>query len=183
MNSARIHPLLLVLAAAVLILSAVTIAAVTGVLPTATSKATPESTTPSAASPPSGRTVAPRRTEAPRVAYPTACSTCGVLESIRTAEVQGDASGLGAVAGGLTGAIVGNQFGRGSGRTVMTIAGAAGGAYAGNSIEKNAKKRTVFRVTVRLDDGTVRTLTQSQPPPFAVGERVRIVNGNSLERA
>ncbi|OFZ99284.1 MAG: hypothetical protein A2Z64_13850 [Betaproteobacteria bacterium RIFCSPLOWO2_02_67_12] len=87
------------------------------------------------------------------------------------------------MAGGLTGAIVGNQFGRGSGRTVMTIAGAAGGAYAGNSIEKNVKKHTVFRVTVRLDDGTVRTLTQSQPPPFAVGERVRIVNGNSLERA
>ena len=177
MDNARIHPLLLVLAAAVLILSAVTIAAVTGVLPTATSKATPESATPAA--------VSQRREQAepPRATVPTACSTCGIVESIRTAEVQGDGSGLGAVAGGLAGAVVGNQFGRGSGRTVMTLAGAAGGAYAGNAIEKNAKKHTVFRVTVRLDDGTARTLSQSQQPPFAVGERVRIVNGNSLERA
>lgn len=177
MDTARIHPLVVVLAVAVLILSAVTIAAVTGVLPTATSKATTETTAPAAVS------RRGERTEAPPAAYPTACSNCGVIESIRTAEVQGDASGLGAAAGGLAGAVVGNQFGRGSGRTVMTIAGAAGGAYAGNSIEKNMKKHTLFRVTVRLDDGTVRTVSQSQPTPFAVGERVRIVNGNSLERA
>ena len=45
------------------------------------------------------------------------------------------------------------------------------------------KKRTAWRVTVRLDDGSVRTLSQSAPPSFAVGDRVRIVNGSALERA
>jgi len=40
--------------------------------------------------------------------------------------------GLGAVVGGL----LGNQVGDGKGRTLATIAGAVGGAYAGNEIAK-----------------------------------------------
>jgi outer membrane lipoprotein SlyB len=82
------------------------------------------------------------------------CRTCGVVASIRPVEVKGDASGAGAV---------------------------AGGALAGNEIEKQVKKQTVYRVTVRMDDGSERTLTHSKAPLFAVGARVR-VNGNGLER-
>jgi outer membrane lipoprotein SlyB len=173
-QQSRIHPLVAAMAFAVLLLSAVGIAAVTGVLPAASSR--------SAASQVSVPEPALAQ-GAPSAAQVAACRSCGFIESIRTAEVQGDASGLGAVAGGLAGAVVGNQFGSGSGRTLMAIAGAAGGAYAGNAIEKNTKKRTVYRVRVRLDDGTSRTVTHAQPPRFAVGERVRIVNGSMLERA
>lgn len=50
-------------------------------------------------------------------------------------------------------------------RTVM-VAGAADGT-----------KRTVYRITVRMDDGSFRTLSQAAPPSVAVGEAVRISDG------
>lgn len=40
----------------------------------------------------------------------------------------------GTVAGGVAGAVVGNQFGDGRGRTLMTGVGAAGGALAGKEL-------------------------------------------------
>jgi len=61
----------------------------------------------------------------------------------------------------------------------MTILGAAGGALAGNAIEKNVKKHYSYRVTVRMDDGPFRAVsqsTQSSTPAVAVGERVRVVD-------
>ena len=41
--------------------------------------------------------------------------------------------------------------------------------------------RSVYRVTVRMDDGSERILSQATAPAFAVGARVR-VNGHALER-
>jgi uncharacterized protein YcfJ len=53
---------------------------------------------------------------------------------------------IGAVAGG----VVGSQIGGGSGRTLATIAGAAGGGYAGNQVQKNLQeKNTVSRTETR----------------------------------
>ena len=40
-----------------------------------------------------------------------------------------------------------------------------------------AAKRTVYRITVRMDDGSFRTLSQATPPSVAVGEAVRITDG------
>ncbi len=45
-----------------------------------------------------------------------------------------------------------------------------------------ATNRKLYRITVRMDDGSVRTLSRATEPAFAVGARVR-VNGNALERA
>ncbi len=50
-----------------------------------------------------------------------------------------------------------------------------------DEIDKQVKKQTVYRVTVRMDDGSERTVTQASAPALAVGARVR-VNGNALER-
>jgi outer membrane lipoprotein SlyB len=181
MEQTRTHPIFIVAGAAVLLFSLLGAAALTGVLPTANPKsgeppalaqaANPSATTshPGAVAPARGTSAAP-------------CANCGVIDAMQAVEVQGKASGVGAVAGGVAGAIVGNQFGHGSGRTLLTLGGAAGGAYAGNTIEKHVKKHTAWRVTVRLEDGTVRTLSQPSQPPFTVGDRVRIVNSN-LERA
>ena len=38
-------------------------------------------------------------------------------------------------------------------------------------------KRTVYRITVRMDDGSYRTISQTGPPAVAVGEAVRINDG------
>ncbi|MBV8030722.1 MAG: hypothetical protein JO035_04365 [Betaproteobacteria bacterium] len=47
------------------------------------------------------------------------------------------------------------------------------------SAESGVKER-VFRIVVRMDDGTERALTQPRAPLFGVGSRVR-VKGNALE--
>jgi outer membrane lipoprotein SlyB len=169
----KTHPLVLGAAASVMVVSLVGAAAIGGLLPNARSD---KADTPAQASAPaadSTRRVAPRL-----AARDAACASCGTVESIHTVELKGNATGLGAVAGGVTGAVVGNQIGRGNGNTAMTILGAAGGALAGNEIEKNVKKHYSYRVTVRMDDGSFRTVSQSSAPAVAVGERVRVINGS-----
>jgi len=37
--------------------------------------------------------------------------------------------------------------------------------------------RKAFRVTLRMDDGSFRTISLSSPPVFAVGDKVRVVEG------
>lgn len=111
-----------------------------------------------------------------RAAQPV-CASCGTVESVREVATQGQGTGLGAVAGGVTGAVVGRQFGHGSGKTAMTILGAAGGAFAGHKIEEKVRSTQRWDVTVRLDDGSTRTLTLEQQPAWRSGDRVRVVNG------
>lgn len=109
-----------------------------------------------------------------------ACVRCGVVEQIRVVEVPRQTSGLGAVAGGVVGALLGNSIGHGNGRAVGTIAGAAGGAYAGNTIEKNSNRELRFHVTVRMQDGRARMVTESSRPAYAVGEQVRVSDSGAL---
>jgi outer membrane lipoprotein SlyB len=187
MNSPGIgntHPLVLGAAASVIVVSLVGAAAIGGLLPNVRSG---KADTPVQRSAPAAESA---RRDVPKLAAARdsrardgACASCGTVESIRALELKGEASGLGAVAGGVTGAVLGNQAGRGNGNTVMTIAGVAGGALAGNEIEKSAKKRYSYRVTVRMDDGSFRTLSQSTVPAVTVGERVRVVDSTVVARS
>lgn len=174
----KTHPLVLGAAASVMVASLLGAAAITGILPSAHSDKTELLTRKNAAASESARHGADRL-----AGRENSCAFCGTVEAIRTVEVKGAGTGLGAVAGGVTGAVVGNQIGRGNGNTAMTILGAAGGAFAGNEIEKNVKKHYSYRVTVRMDDGSFRTVSQSAAPAVAVGERVRIVNGAIVARS
>ena len=88
--------------------------------------------------------------------------------------------GFGTVAGGVLGGVLGNQVGGGNGKTAMTVLGAAGGAYAGNTVEKNMKKVTLYQMRVRMNNGSVRTIEQASP--VATGSSV-VVQGNSLRLA
>ena len=107
---------------------------------------------------------------------PSSCALCGTVESIRTLEVRDEAAGAGAAAGGPAGAGSGEQATEGSGGTAVTLLGTQG-AIAGNEIEKNVRKRYAYRVTVRMDDGSFRTISMSSPPTLAVGDKVRVVEG------
>lgn len=107
------------------------------------------------------------------------CANCGVIEAINAVEVKGDGSFVGLLGGGVAGAVLGSQIGKGSGRTAAQILGAAGGAYAGNQIEKNMKKTTHYEVVTRLEGGGTQTITFATAPSLRVGDRVR-VEGNTL---
>jgi outer membrane lipoprotein SlyB len=99
----------------------------------------------------------------------------GAVESIEPITQRPQGSGAGAVIGGVLGAVVGNQFGHGLGRAAMTGVGAAGGAVAGNNVERNYKKGVVgYRVNVRLDNGRMRTFQRTSIGSLHVGDRVRL---------
>lgn len=101
------------------------------------------------------------------------------IEVFQTQQQQAQGSGLGAILGGVAGAVVGHQFGGGSGRDVATVAGALGGAVAGNSIEKNRHPSVgqAYRVTVQMDNGGARAYDMPSTGELRIGDRVRVQNG------
>ena len=111
---------------------------------------------------------------------PVLCRECGTVEAVREVSTPAEASGLGAVAGGVVGGLLGNQVGRGKGNTAATIVGAVGGAFAGHQTEKYVRAEKQLQVTVRLDDGTTRTVAQEGGNRWQVGDQVRLSNGSLL---
>jgi outer membrane lipoprotein SlyB len=106
-----------------------------------------------------------------------ACTECGVVQSIRYVEKQGEASGVGLVGGAVVGGVIGHQIGSGRGNTVATIAGAGLGAAAGNKIEKDSKKTGYWSVAIKMDSGATRSFQYSAQPTVREGERVKLVDG------
>lgn len=104
------------------------------------------------------------------------CDNCGRVESIEARAEPGQGTGLGAVAGGVAGALLGKQIGKGNGNKAATILGAIGGAYAGHQIERQVRKNETYDVNVRMDDGSYRTVSTTQPNA-RIGEQVRVVDG------
>lgn len=180
-RSGILYPVMLIAAIAVIVFSAAGIATMMGWLPSVQSKSEPVAKAPTAAprAAPAGTKPAARRPHAlasapDAAAAAAACGDCGVVDSIRVVETQGDGSGLGAIGGAVVGGILGNQVGRGSGRTAATVVGAGAGAYAGHEIEKNVKKSVSYQVRVRMNDGTYRTFYERSQPALAVGQKVRV---------
>jgi outer membrane lipoprotein SlyB len=101
----------------------------------------------------------------------------GTVQSVREVAQAGEHTALGPIAGGVAGAVIGNQFGHGNGKKILTVLGAAGGAYAGREIEKQARATKRWEIAVRLDNGTQETVLSEVAPPFNPGDRVRVVEG------
>jgi outer membrane lipoprotein SlyB len=109
-----------------------------------------------------------------------ACSDCGRVASVNAVETEGKASGVGAVAGGVGGALIGNQFGKGGTKTALTVAGAAGGAYAGHQVEKSMSKKKTWQVAVNMDAGSKKTFNFESQPSFKTGDHVKVRDGKLL---
>jgi len=106
------------------------------------------------------------------------CRNCGTVVSNHTYKREPEhASGVGGVGGAVVGGLLGNQVGSGRGRTLATVAGAVGGAYAGNRIERNMKAETYTDVRVKMAAGGYRTFTEKGAPRFHNGEQVRVQDG------
>jgi len=120
----------------------------------------------------------PVRTAAPA----PVCTVCGRVESVDAVQQGAPATGVGAVAGGVLGAVVGNQIGKGSGRTAATVLGAVGGGYVGHKVEERTRTQTVYQIAVRMEDGSVRRFTRAQPtavgtPVVLQGKGFRVDDG------
>ncbi len=120
----------------------------------------------------------PTTTKAPA---PIVCPDCARVTDIQVIDKQGDAGPLGVLAGGVAGALLGRQVGGGTGRDLATLAGAAGGAYAGHQVEQRVKSSQRWVVTAQYDNGDRSTFEFEADPRFSVGDLVRS-SGNTLIR-
>ncbi len=107
----------------------------------------------------------------------------GVVESVRQVTIVGSNSGVGTIAGGAIGGVAGSNIGGGSrGSAVGTILGAVAGGLAGNAIEQGTTKKPGLEITVKLDSGELRAVTQDADEVFRPGERVRLLFGGGVTR-
>jgi outer membrane lipoprotein SlyB len=103
------------------------------------------------------------------------CKRCGRITKIE--KVHDGKSGIGgAVIGGIAGGLLGNQVGSGDGKKVATVAGVAGGAYAGKEI---AERNMEYKIQVKMQDGRYETVRQELIHNLRVGDIVRVKDGKA----
>jgi outer membrane lipoprotein SlyB len=117
---------------------------------------------------------------APAPAPAPVCQDCGVITAITPVTQEGQAGVAGTLGGAAVGGLAGNQFGKGKGKTAMTVLGVIGGALAGREVEKKVTSKTVYQISVNMDAGGTRTVTVADASGLAVGTKVH-VNGNSVQ--
>jgi outer membrane lipoprotein SlyB len=112
---------------------------------------------------------------APPTARPVPSANIGEIVNIDPIRTRPQGSGVGAVAGGVVGGVLGHEL---LGGTAATAIGAVGGAVAGNNLERNHREGVAgYHVTVRLESGGTRTLTQTHVGGLRIGDRVRVQGG------
>lgn len=108
------------------------------------------------------------------------------VESVRGVKISsnnGQPSGLGAIGGGALGAVAGSAIGGGRGSILTGIVGGLAGAVAGNAVENSTAVKNGLEITVRLDNGDMRAITQtSTGEVFQAGERVRLLSSGGVTR-
>ncbi len=101
----------------------------------------------------------------------------GTLLAVREVEVQGQNTGLGALAGAAGGGIAGNQIGRGGGSAAATLVGVVIGGIVGALAEQAVANRKALEYTVTLETGATITVVQDHDEGERVlqpGERVML---------
>jgi outer membrane lipoprotein SlyB len=110
----------------------------------------------------------------------------GTVDSVRAVKISsnnGQPSGIGVLGGGALGALAGSAIGGGRGSIATGIIGGLAGAVAGNSIENGVAMRDGLEITVRLDNGDMRAITQSATGEiFRAGDRIRLLSSGGVTR-
>lgn len=106
----------------------------------------------------------------------------GVVDSVREVTIDGGRSGVGTLTGAALGGLAGSSVGGGRGSTATGIVGAVVGGIIGNNVESNANTRKGLEITVRLDNGDLKAITQDADETFRPGERVRLLSDRRTTR-
>ncbi|MFM9968387.1 MAG: hypothetical protein ACKVQK_08320, partial [Burkholderiales bacterium] len=62
------------------------------------------------------------------------------------------------------------------------ILGAVAGGVAGSLLEERATRKDAIEITVKLESGELRAITQDADEVFKPGERVRLLSGGGVTR-
>lgn len=102
----------------------------------------------------------------------------GTVQFVKTIQIEGTKSGVGAVGGGVAGGVVGSTIGGGKGSILAAVGGAALGAVGGAVAEEKLTKKNGLEITVKLDSGATIAVVQEADVMYSVGERVRVLTGS-----
>ena len=109
------------------------------------------------------------------------CADCGHVTAVYLVDKEGDSNAVGLIAGGVAGAVLGRRVGGGLGKDLATLAGAAGGAYAGKKVQENMNTTKVWQVSVNYTNGGSARFDFAQDPGLKVGDSVK-KEGNTVVR-
>lgn len=110
------------------------------------------------------------------------CADCGTVVSVSMSERDGEGSAVGMIAGGVGGALLGNQIGGGIGKDIATVAGAVGGAYAGKKIEEKVRAHKVWTVAVQYPDNSTKNFEFKEDPGYKSGDAVKNAGASIVRR-
>jgi outer membrane lipoprotein SlyB len=106
----------------------------------------------------------------------------GTVESVRNVTIANPESGVGGLGGAALGGLAGSTIGGGKGEAAGAIAGAIAGGLLGQHVEASANNKAGFEITVHLDSGEYRAITQAADEVFRPGERVRLLSNGATTR-
>jgi len=110
------------------------------------------------------------------------CGNCGTVVGVEQVRHKDKHLGAGTAIGAIAGGVLGNQIGKGDGKTAATVGGAVAGGAIGHQVEKNNRDgERAWRFSVDMDNGRQVTVMQGDNPDIQSGDRVRVYNGR-LER-
>ena len=106
----------------------------------------------------------------------------GVVDSVRSVMIEGTKTPVGTIAGGAIGGIAGSNIGGGSGQVVGAVLGAVAGGLVGSAAEESITRKPGYEITVRLNNGELRSIVQEADEHFSPGERVRLISQDGVTR-
>ena len=106
----------------------------------------------------------------------------GVVESVRSVKLEGTKTPIGSVAGAAVGGVAGNSIGKGDDNIIGAVIGAVVGGLAGAAIEEGITRKDAFEITVKLDNGTLIAIVQEADEQFKAGDKVRLIDSGGATR-
>lgn len=105
----------------------------------------------------------------------------GVVQQAQITTSQTRSHPLRTVAAGAAGAAIGNQFGGGSGKTIMTATGAVAGAQISRNRQGQQQNAQQVNLTIKTDAGQIIQVVQSYDGriTFNQGDKVRILTSGT----
>ncbi len=101
----------------------------------------------------------------------------GVVVGFRQISISANGT-VGAVTGGAAGGILGAQVGAGGFNSALgTVGGSAIGTILGTTLEHIAGDTTGWEYIVRKPNGELLSLSQREPTPIPVGQKVLVITG------
>lgn len=108
----------------------------------------------------------------------------GTIVSVRQIRVADSDTTAGSAIGAIGGGVAGSQIGSGSTAGVLgAVGGALIGGAAGHYAQKGLSGQNGYEYVVKLDNGSLVTLTQGSDVLMAAGQRCMVLYGSGSDRA